>query len=356
MVGREKKPCPPVPGDDGLDLLDQLLLPGGGAPAPLDGARRDAPPLVDAQAEGLLHGAVVLEDVAAKVGRVVAVDAEAHAAVEEGPDGHLAHLAHAPQHDVGHGAQAQQRLARGQPRQQRVVLGRAPPVVDALDVEVVERRDDEGGGPLLADVRRAPDAGVPGGVVDGAEHGGRVGRLAARHAEAGDGAVPEVAGVAGLEEHAHGVVDGAVAQQADDVLDRHAEVGLGAAAGAAQAVDDGAVGDAAGRVGLGVEEDLGVADVLGVRLGEVGVPQLLEVGGGQQHGEADEVVVQEVVERGEVAVALVQRLDAGEGWIPVGGQGDAVLRGEAEQQLGREGALDVDVIGCEYARWSVTTM
>jgi hypothetical protein len=45
---------------------------------------------------------------------------------------------------------------------------------------------------------------------------------------------------------------------------------------------------------LRVEEHLGVGDAVGRRLGKIGVRKGLKVGGGEEDGEADVVVVEEL--------------------------------------------------------------
>jgi len=69
------------------------------------------------------------------------------------------------------------------------------------------------------------------------------------------------------------------------------------------------------RVCLRIEEYLRVQDAVGVCAGEVFVCQRLEVGGGDEDGIADEVVVEEVIEGGEAGVAVFEGLDGGEGRV-----------------------------------------
>ena len=93
---------------------------------------------------------------------------------------------------------------------------------------------------------------------------------------------------------------------------------------------------AAVGVGLGVEEDLGVASAVGGGAAEIGQRQVAEVGLGAQHVGALIVDVEEVLEIAEV-IGRAERLDRGEG------QGDAVAPGELEHLLGLEAAFDVQV-------------
>lgn len=86
-------------------------------------------------------------------------------------------------------------------------------------------------------------------------------------------------------------------------------------------------------VGLWVEEDLGVQDAVGVCAREVFIGQGLEVRGGDEHGHADEVVVQEVVEGGEAQVAVFERGGGREGGVDGGVRESYVVGGcEAEEQ------------------------
>lgn len=62
-------------------------------------------------------------------------------------------------------------------------------------------------------------------------------------------------------------------------------------------------------------------------------------------GEADEVVVQEVVEGAEAFVAGEEGGGGGEGGVLCGGrERDGVAGGEAEEEGGGEGAFEVDVV------------
>ena len=131
-------------------------------------------------------------------------------------------------------------------------------------------------------------------------------------------------------------------QDAGDELGGDAELGVRAAARGFQPAEDGGVGDAARGVGLRVEEDLGVDEAIAVRACEVGVGEGLEVGGRDKRGHADEVVVQEVGEGGEVAVAPGEGAGGGEGGVfGGGGQGNGVLGCQLEEQGRLERAFDV---------------
>src|SRR3569833_2161850 len=145
----------PPRGEDVVDLAHDLGLSRGVAPAPLDGIPHDRLPLVDGQGVGVLHGAVVLEDVAAEVGRVVAVDAEAHAAVEEQAHWQVFEPGDAAQPQVGQRAQAEQHALARQAVDDGRVAGGLDAVVDALGRQVVQRRGHVRRRALLARVHGA---------------------------------------------------------------------------------------------------------------------------------------------------------------------------------------------------------
>ena len=84
---------------------------------------------------------------------------------------------------------------------------------------------------------------------------------------------------------------------------------------------------AAVGVGLGIEEDLGVPDVVGGDALEIGEGQVLEVLAGQQHVRPGVVDVEEVLQVGEV-IGRPNRLDA------VERDGHPVPLGQLEHQLG----------------------
>ena len=127
-----------------------------------------------------------------------------------------------------------------------------------------------------------------------------------------------------------------VAQEAQDQPRADAPPRLGLGAGALQAVEHGLEGDAARGVGLRVEEQLGMDDIVVVRALEVG------------DGEIEEVLL--VDQRRRAGVIQVEKaLQVGEG---VGGarglhavprQRHAVTAREREHHLRLERALDVQV-------------
>ena len=126
------------------------------------------------------------------------------------------------------------------------------------------------------------------------------------------------------------------AQEAQDQAHAEAQLGLGAPGGAVEAADDHAHVDTACRMGLRVEEDLAVDDVVARGALEVRPGHGVEVALGDQHAGARVVDVQEALQVAE-RVGLAQRLDVGVGQL------DAVAGGQLEDQLGLQRSLDVDV-------------
>ena len=98
-------------------------------------------------------------------------------------------------------------------------------------------------------------------------------------------------------------------------------------------------------MGLGVEEDLGVAEIAGGDASKVSVGERGEVGWCQEDGHAYEVVVEEVLERGEAVVAFAEGDGGCEGWVIFGRwQGNVVLLGEFEEEVWFESAFYVQVV------------
>ena len=110
-------------------------------------------------------------------------------------------------------------------------------------------------------------------------------------------------------------------------------------AGARDAVDDGLERHAARGMRLRVEEDLRVADIVGVRAGQVRHRHVVEVLLGQQDTCAGVINVQERLQIGE-SVRLTQRFDR-----CVGKCHPIPLR-QLKNQLGLERAFNVDVQFC----------
>ena len=86
-------------------------------------------------------------------------------------------------------------------------------------------------------------------------------------------------------------------------------------------------------MGLGVEEDLGVMDSIVVRPGEVLIGKRFEVGGGDQHGHTDVVIMEEVIEGGKASVSVFESFWGRERGVCLDGwQGDLVGICESEKE------------------------
>lgn len=105
--------------------------------------------------------------------------------------------------------------------------------------------------------------------------------------------------------------------------------------------------DAPGRVGLGVEEDLGVDNAIRRGPLEVGQHQVVEVGPGAQHVGAGIIEVEERLQAVEGIGSPQRRL--------VGvGKHDAVAARQRKGQAGLQAALDVDVeLGLRHAEGQI---
>ncbi len=133
-----------------------------------------------------------------------------------------------------------------------------------------------------------------------------------------------------------GGVFGEVTQEAQDQPAGHAQLLLAVGQRLGDAAYHHLEGNAAIGVGLGIEEGLGVDDVLLLALEQIGPGQVIEVLLGTQHVGAGVVEVEEFLQVAEV-VGGAQGLDVRPG------QGDAMALGQLEQQLGLQGAFQVQV-------------
>ena len=140
----------------------------------------------------------------------------------------------------------------------------------------------------------------------------------------------------GRLQRGEGVVFAQVPQEAQDQRTAQAQRPLSLLPGPCQPLDHRAHGNAAGRVGLRVEEHLGMHHTIGSRLTEIGHRHIEEVLLLQQHRRPGVVEVQEALQVGE-GVGLTKRLHAGVRQV------HAVASCQRKDQLGLERALDMDV-------------
>ena len=234
--------------------------------------------------------------------------------------------------EVGQWADRQGHALVRQPPDQAGVLHGAVAVVDAIDVQQVQRLMHIGRWPLLAGVGAQLQAHVPGAGEDALELGRRVADLGGVEADADDPVQPRL----GRREGGEGGVLVEVAQEAQDQLRGDAQLRLGPGHAGQQAVGDDREGDAPVRVGLGIEEDLGVPDIVRRGAAEVGEGEVVEVLLRLQHGGPGVIDVEEVLQVGE-GVGRAHRLDVREGDL------DPVAPGEGEHLLRLQRALDVQV-------------
>ena len=127
-----------------------------------------------------------------------------------------------------------------------------------------------------------------------------------------------------------------MAQEAENQSRRHPEPGARLVERFADPFDHRPDRDATRRVGLRIEEDLGVADVVGVRADEIRGRQVAEVAALDEHARRGVVHVEEVLEVREAVggTQFVHRSIR---------QPHAVAFGEREGQLRLKRALDVQV-------------
>lgn len=302
-----------------------------GAPTAHDGLLRDAFPLGGGESEGGMDGAEIVEDVAAEVGRVIAVDAEGDAGIEVGTDGQICDGGDTAQLDVGQRTHGDHDPVAGELGHDGRVLGQLDAVVDAGDVQVAHGRGHVGHVGLLAGVRGAAEPALLGVGVDVAVQVRRVALLGRREAQPRDHAGLQVRDRRAV--HGLAVRHGQVAEHAHDQLRRQAHLDARPLLRRREPGHHRLVRHPARRVRLRVEEDLRVHHPVRVRPHEVVVRQRLKVLRRPEHRHADKVVVQEVVQRREPPVPGQQRLQRGECRVFLRRrQRDLVPRRQVEQQ------------------------
>ena len=260
----------------GVDFGDESGFAFGGQEGGGEGVTGQLAELVCVQAQVGVDGLVVVVDVAAEVGGVVGVDGDEQAGVEQGGEGVLVQGGDGFEAHVGQGAHGEGGLGGGQVLDQVGVVQAADAVVDALGAQQVQGLPDVGGGAFFAGVGDAVESHVAGGGEHFGEFFGWVADFGGVQAHGVD--VFQVG--ACLVEGVEGFLGGAVTQEAQDEAGADVVGAFAVVQGGGEAVDDGVDADAAAGVGLGVEEDLGVAYALGGGAGEVGVGQVGEVGFG----------------------------------------------------------------------------
>ena len=218
----------------------------------------------------------------------------------------------------------------GQPRDQHRILKRTVAVIDPVDAQDVERFVDIGGRALLAGVRAQQQPGFRRCFEHARElrrwmpHLGRIEPDADHLVEPG----------LGLFQRPERIVLVEMPQIAHDQPDAHPVLRPRRIDPREQTVGDDVERDAAMRVRLRIEEDLGMAHIVGGGAREIGAGEVAEVGLGAQDVGALVIDVEEVLQPAE-AVGGAQRFDARERDV------DAVAPRQLEHLLGLERALDM---------------
>jgi hypothetical protein len=218
------------------------------------------------------------------------------------------------------------------PLHQRRVFRALHAVVDALDLQHIERAPHVLGRPLLTRMRDQVQAQLAAAREHARELLGRMADFARIESHADE----LVAERQRLLQRLERLFFAQMAQEAEDERGAHAELRLCIDARAVQAVDHRLHRHAARGVRLRVEEHLGVHHVVGRGALQVSPGHVVEVLLFQQHARAGVVDVQEALQVGE-GVGAAQFFDAGIR------NGHAVALREREDQLGFERAFDVHV-------------
>ena len=188
------------------------------------------------------------------------------------------------------------------------------------------------GGPSSPACATRGEAHLPGPP----EHVGELGRWVAHLAGVQPDRGEEMGKGSGLLERVQCRLLAQVTEEAQDQARRDPPLVRPVTQGAADTRDARLEGDAVIGVRLRVEEDLGMADALARRLGEVGGGEVVEVELREEHRAARIVDVEERRQ-------IVEDVGAAE-LVHVGvGQRHLVPGGQLEGQLRLEGPLDVDV-------------
>src|SRR5215471_5108329 len=282
--------------------------------------------------QGLAGGLVVLPDVPPEVRGVVGVDRHAEPAVQQRLEVVRLQRREDLQPDVRERTNRQRNAAPRQFLDERRVLDAPHAMVDPKNAEDVEGLADVGGRPLLTRVRDGKQAQRPRPCEDLLELRRGIAGLARIEPHAVDPVPPRE----GLLERLLGVLGREVAEEAEDEPRGDSQPLPFLGERAVNAADDCREGDSPRRVGLRVEEDLGVAHAVGLRAREVGRGQVEEV------ALLDEdlgPLVVDVEKRLEVAepVGLAHLLRRGEA------ERDPVAPRELEHHLRLEGPLDMEM-------------
>ena len=164
-------------------------------------------------------------------------------------------------------------------------------MVDPLGAEAVEGTGDEGSWPLLAGMGDAVEPRASAPCEHFAELLRRIAPFPGIETDADEPIAEGERPLEGLD----GIRFGKVAEEAHDEGRRHSIPFDGKVDGPCQAGDHRLDGDAAGGVHLGVEEDLGADDVVGVGSLEIGPGKVVEILLGAEDGRRRLVDIEEAL-------------------------------------------------------------
>ncbi len=208
-----------------------------------------------------LHRVEVVADVSSEVRGVVGIHRRAQTTLQEARQRMVGERVDDPQPDVRQRAHGQRDTLGCQPGHEAIVLDAAHPMVDAFDVENVERLPDVVGRAFLPRVRDSAQPLRTRTVVDVLELRRGIAGFPRVESDADDVFLVRERGF----ERAHRLGLGKMAEEAQDQFRGDGELVSALGQRALDPLDDGTHRDPARRVRLRIEEDLRVADALRVR-------------------------------------------------------------------------------------------
>ena len=205
-------------------------------------------------------------------------------------------------------------------------------MIEPIDMKLVQRLVDICGRPLLPGVRDPLQPGGAGGGEDARELARRVADLGRVEPDRLDPIEPRLG--CGERRQRIGLVE--MTQEAEDQLGGDTELRIGRRDAGEEAVRHHLKRNAARGVGLRIEHDLGMNDPIGMRAGEVGEREIVEILLGLQHVGTLIIDIEEVLQVGK-AVSRTHLLNRSEG------NRDAISPREREHLFRLETAFDMQV-------------
>ena len=259
----------------------------------------------------------VVVDITTKVSRVVRIDGGRQPRVQQFAQIMAGQVGKHAKLQIRQRAYRQCNAVFGEAAHQQGILARLHAVVNSLHLQHIKRRPDIRGGAFFTGMRDQAKAEFAATRKHAREFLGRVAHLARIQPDADD----FVAVRHGLLQRFKRFFLAQVAKKTQNQRCADAQLGLGIDAGAVQAVDDCRHDHAARRVGLRVEKNLGVDDVVNGGLAQIGQRHVVEVLAGNQHARPGVVDIQKALQIGK-RIGPAQRFNIGIG------QGDAVARSQ----------------------------